>query len=402
MVIGDVRCYELIDPDRDPSATSSAQDTIVIEIVTDDGVSGFGETDLNPAVARACIEAPGAHSMALGLRETLLGQDPLAVEALWERLYVSSAMTGRRGAGINAIGGIDVALHDLRGKLLGQPAWKELRAGAGPDAPRPRIRPYASLQPDEGDVDAYAEALVRAAQESIEDGFTAAKVSLTLAGPYAHKGMRAPWARATEILADVRGAVGPGATLMVDVQYGFVDLRQALDVLQEWATFELFFVEAPLWVDDLDGYAVLSREQPIPIAMGEWLTTRYEFAELFERGCVSVAQPDIGRVGGLTEAIRVADLAMNAGITVIPHAWKTGISIAAALHFAAATPSCPMIEFLPVRTSTSVLRRELVATDFKLVNGLIDVPTDPGLGIQIDAKTLSDFNVDGKPSDQYG
>ena len=106
MSIADVNCHVLVDPDRDGSATSSAQDTIVVEIVTEDGVAGIGETDLNPVVARACIEAPSAHSMALGLREMLIGEDPLAVEALWERLYVGSAMTGRRGAGINAIGAI--------------------------------------------------------------------------------------------------------------------------------------------------------------------------------------------------------------------------------------------------------------------------------------------------------
>ena len=197
----------LVDPDRDGSATSSAQDTIVVEIVTEDGVAGIGETDLNPVVARACIEAPSAHSMALGLREMLIGEDPLAVEALWERLYVGSAMTGRRGAGINAIGAIDLALHDLRGKLLGQPVHGPL----GGSAPRTHVRPYASLQPDEADVDLYAEALVRDARGAVAAGFDAAKVSLTLAGPYAHKGMRAPWARATEILAAVRAAVGDGS-----------------------------------------------------------------------------------------------------------------------------------------------------------------------------------------------
>ena len=399
MSIADVNCHVLVDPDRDGSATSSAQDTIVVEIVTEDGVAGIGETDLNPVVARACIEAPSAHSMALGLREMLIGEDPLAVEALWERLYVGSAMTGRRGAGINAIGAIDLALHDLRGKLLGQPAWAGLEGGS---APRAHVRPYASLQPDEADVDRYAEALVRDARDAVAAGFDAAKVSLTLAGPYAHKGMRAPWARATEILAAVRAAVGDGFTLMVDVQYAFRDAGEALDVLGSWTPFDLFFVETPLWADDLDGYARLSREQPIPIAMGEWLTTRFEFDELLRRGCVAVAQPDIGRVGGLTEAMRVAALAREAGAIVVPHLWKTGISIAAALHMAAVTPHCPLIEFLPAEMADSAIRRELLTRDFAIEDGHVAVPQAPGLGVELDREALLRFSTDGQPLRSFG
>jgi len=399
MRIADVNCHVLVDPDRDGSATSSAQDTIVVEIITDDGVSGIGETDLNPVVARACIEAPSAHSMALGLRDMLIGADPLAVEALWERLYVGSAMTGRRGAGINAIGAIDLALHDLRGKLLDRPAWAGLGGAA---EPRTHVRPYASLQPDEDDVDRYADALVRDARDAAAGGFTAAKVSLTLAGPYAHKGMRAPWSHATDILAAVRAAVGSAFTLMVDVQYAFADAAEALDVLGRWERFDLFFVETPLWADDLDGYATLSREQPIPIAMGEWLTTRFEFAELLRRGCVAVAQPDIGRVGGLTETMRVAELAREAGAIVVPHLWKTGISIAAALHMAAVTPHCPLIEFLPSETADSAIRRDLLTRDFAIVDGLVAVPQEPGLGVELDRDAMRRFSTDGQPLGNFG
>lgn len=400
MPIADVKCHVLVDPGRDASATSSAQDTIVVEVISDDGTSGVGETDLNPVVAVACIEAPSAHSMAFGLRDLLLGQDPFDIEALWERFYVGSAMTGRRGAGINAIGAIDIALHDLRGKLLGRPAWTGLMDGSAAE-PRASVRPYASLQPDEDDLDRYADALVAEARAAAAGEFTAAKVSLTFAGPYAHKGMRASWARATELLAEVRAAVGPGFTLMVDVQYGFSDAAEALAVLSDWEPYDLLFVETPLWVDDLDGYATLSREQPIPIAMGEWLTTHHEFAALLERRCVSVVQPDIGRVGGLTEAVRVARLAADAGVTVVPHLWKTGISIAAALHFAAVTPHCPLIEFLPGGDAAPAIRRELLTRDFAVSGGAVSVPTEPGLGVELDPAALDRFGV-GQPDLRFG
>jgi L-alanine-DL-glutamate epimerase-like enolase superfamily enzyme len=219
------------------------------------------------------------------------------------------------------------------------------------------------------------------------------KLSLTFAGPYAHKGIRAPWSKATEILASVREAIGLEPTLMVDVQYGFADAAEALPVLEAWEPFDLLFVETPLWADDLDGYATLTREQPIPIAMGEWLTTRHEFAELLDRGCVSVAQPDIGRVGGLTEALRVAGLTGEAGVPVIPHVWKTGISIAAALHFAAVVPHCPLIEFQPATAEGSALRRELLTTEFTVVNGEVEVPSLPGLGVELDDQALERLRV---------
>ena len=165
-----------------PTSTSarrrSAQDDIVVEIHTDEGVSGIGESDVNPWIARACIEARGTHTMGVGLRELLLGADPLDVEGLWERLYVGTAMNGRRGAVINALGAIDMALHDLRGKALGKPCH-ELLGGASVD----HITPYASLQPEVSGFDAYRDSLVRLGRTRARLGFRAIKAEVTLNGP---------------------------------------------------------------------------------------------------------------------------------------------------------------------------------------------------------------------------
>jgi L-alanine-DL-glutamate epimerase-like enolase superfamily enzyme len=392
MRIADVICHLLVDPERDVTATSSAQDSLVVEIVTDDGLSGIGETDLNPVIARACVEAPSAHSMSLGLRDLLLGEDPRDVAGLWQKLYVGSAMAGRRGAGINAIGAIDIALHDLRGKALGEPAWR----GLLPDGAtaRTHVRPYASLQPDLDDVDAYGEALVEQALAARARGFGAAKASITLSGPFAHRGMSASWDRATELVAALRAAVGPDFTLMVDVQYAFPDADTALGVLRDWRDFGLSFVETPLWSDDVAGHRRLVEQQEIPIATGEWLTTRHEFRQLVDAGAVDVLQPDIGRVGGLTEACRVAALAAEHGLIVVPHLWKTGISIAAALHFAAVSPNCPYIEFLPAETSDSAIRRELLTSDFAIADGEVAVPAGAGLGVELDRDAMRRFARD--------
>ena len=130
-----IDCHVLLDPAYERDATSSNQDDIVVEVHTDEGISGIGETDLNAWVARACIEAPGTHTMDLGLAETLIGLDPLDPVAIWDRLYVGTAMTGRRGALVHALGALDIALWDICGKAAGKPVWQLLGA--------PRARPSA-------------------------------------------------------------------------------------------------------------------------------------------------------------------------------------------------------------------------------------------------------------------
>ena len=386
MKITDVECHVLLDPDYDIGATSSAQDDIVVEIHTDEGISGVGETDVNPWMARAAIQAPGTHTMGQGLTEMLLGSDPMDVEGIWDRLYVGSAMNGRRGVVVNAIGAIDMALHDLRGKALGQPCH-ELLGGAVKDA----ITPYASLQPEVSSFEAYRDSLVAWATEARKQGYGAAKLEVTLDGPYAHMGLREPWERGTEVIAAVREAVGPDMALMVDVQYAFRDADTCLRTLRDWEPFGLFFVETPVASDDLEGLAQVATGQPIPIAAGEWLTTRFEFIDLMDRGQVKVAQPDIGRVGGLTEAMRVCQMAADRGLTIVPHLWKTGISIAAATHLAAVTPHCPFIEFLPAELSASNLRKELLEEEPRLQDGVIPLPTAPGLGIKLNRDALARF-----------
>lgn len=383
-----IDCHVLADPDLDVSATSSAQDDIVVEIHTDEGYTGVGEADVNPWIARACITAPSTHSMGQSLSAMLIGADPLDIDVLWERMYVGSAMNGRRGAMINAIGALDIALHDLRGKILGQPVYRLLgEAAAGP------IRPYASLQPNAEDFDSYRDTLIAWLLAAKRRGFTAAKPSVTLSGPYAHQGLRELWDRATGLIADMRQATGDDFTLMIDVQYAFPDADTCLSVLRGWQEFNLYFVETPLPSDDLAGYHRVATEQPIPIAAGEWLTTRFEFAPLIDSGSIAVAQPDIGRVGGLTEARRVAEMAGRKDLRVIPHLWKTGISVAAAAHFAAATPHCPYIEYLPPDLTESALRRDLLTREPVMADGVLTLPEGPGLGVELDRQALERFSA---------
>src|SRR3954468_4266993 len=204
MKITRIDCRVLLEPGYDIGATSSAQDDIVVEIHTDEGFTGIGETDVNPWIAQSCIEVLGTHTMGLGLAQMLIGANPLDVETLWEKLYVGSAMNGRRGAVINAIGALDMALHDLRGKALGKPCH-ELLGGAV----RESVTPYASLQPETSNFEDYRDSMVDCARRAVAAGFRAVKAEVTLEGPYAHTGLREPWDRSTEVLSAVRGAIGP-------------------------------------------------------------------------------------------------------------------------------------------------------------------------------------------------
>jgi len=386
--IVDVRCHVLLDPDYDIGATSSAQDDIVVEIITDDGITGIGESDVNPWIARAFIEAPATHTMGRGCKEILIGRDPLDVEGLWESLYVGTAMNGRRGAGIHAIGAIDMALHDLRGKALGRPCH-ELLGGAV----RNRVTPYASLQPDQANFESYKQSMVEWALMAQQLGFVAAKLEITLAGAYAHLGMNSKVERMAEVIAAVRDAVGPAMTLMIDAQYSFTDSASCLAAIREWQEYDVYFLETPLPSDDVAGYARLVAEQPIPIAQGEWLATRFEFDDILRRRAVDLIQPDIGRVGGLTEARRVVQLAATYGAPVVPHVWKTGISIAAAVHLAATTNSIPFVEFLPGDLSSSNLRRSLLTADLTMKDGQLVVPNTPGLGVELDRDAMERFEA---------
>ena len=374
MKITGIDCHVLLVPDFDSEACSSAQDDLVVVVHTDEGISGIGETDTNPWVARACIRAPGTHCMGLGLEEMLIGENPLQPEAVWQKLYSGSKMTGRRGALICAMGAIDMALWDIRGKALNQPIH-QLLGGAVKEA----ITPYASLLPTGRTVAGYQESLV---------------LEVCINGPYSHNAIQGTDEEVVDIVAACRQAVGPEFTLMVDVAYAWREAKEALRVLRRLEEFDLFFLETPIDIDDLEGHAFLHDHSPIRIAAGEWQNTHWEFLDLADRGKIDVLQPDVGRVGGFTEARKVCEIAADRGRLIVPHCWKSGIGIAASAHLCAATPCCPFIEFLPGELSESPLRRDLVAEELRLEGGVIPMPEKPGLGIELNYEAVEKYEVD--------
>ncbi len=389
MKITNIECHILLVPDYDTDACSSAQDDLVVEVHTDEGITGIGETDTNPWVARACIQARGTHVMGLGLEEMLIGADPLQPQALWQRLYSGSKMTGRRGALICAMGALDMALWDIRGKALGLPVYQLLGGAA-----KSHITPYASLLPVGDTLKEYQDSLVARVIEARQRGFSAAKLEVCINGPYAHNRLNEPDEKIVSIVAACREAVGADMVLMLDVAYSWSDAKAALRILKQLQPYDLFFVETPIDIDDLAGYAYLHEHAPVRIAAGEWQNTHFEFLDLADRGQLDVLQPDMGRVGGLSEALKVAQIAADRGRLIVPHCWKSGIGIAATAHFAAATASCPYIEYLPAELSESGLRRELANDGLRMTDGVIALPDQPGLGVTLNREALQKYRVE--------
>ncbi len=388
MKITGVETYVLLADNYDPSLTSSAQDTCLVIIKTDEGIEGYGECDTSPWVAKAFIESPGTHTMDQCVKDILIGSDPLKIDDLWSKIYVGTAMTGRRGAGVNAISAVDMALWDIMGKYENKPVF-ELMGGKKQD----EVIPYASLQPVGHSFQEYKDSLVEWATKAKDLGFRAVKSEVTLNGPYAHSGLNENDDKATEVVAAVRKALGPDIKLMIDVQYRWLNADEALPIVKDWEEFDIYFLETPIWTDDIKGYARMHDEAPMKIAAGEWLSTRYEFEDLIINGKIDVAQPDVGRCGGLTEAMKIAKFSQEHKRIIVPHCWKTSVSISATAHFAFNTPNCAFIEYLPPQLCVEILRKELATEGFEYIDGRILPPTKPGLGIELNRNAIKKYQV---------
>ena len=259
--------------------------------------------------------------MGLSIREMLIGADPFRDRRSLAAHLSRNRDERARGMVIHALSAVEMALWDLCGKA--RSARHALLGGAT----RQQITPYASLQPAGKRYEEYRDALCVSAEHARKLGFKAMKTEVTMNGPYAHGGMRESYDRHTEVLAAVRKSIGPDITLMVDVQYLWEDAATCLSVVRDWAEFRPYFLETPIWSDNIQEMAKVAESAPMPIACGEWLATRFEFQELMDAGKVQIAQPDVGRVGGIGEAKIVCDMAKERGRTIVPHCWKTGISI---------------------------------------------------------------------------
>jgi L-rhamnonate dehydratase len=374
--ITDVEAIVLRQATVDDGIADGSQDDLVVLVHTDEGITGIGEVDSAPDVVAALIRQDSSHAVAHSLRSVLVGRDPLDVEGAWDAMYRGLIYVGRRGIGIHAISGIDIALWDIRGKALGKPVCELLG-----EVHRERVRAYASmLMPDTPEETGERVAALR------EKGFTAVKLGWGPLGRDPDHDVR--------LAAAAKDAGGDGVDILIDAGLGYEDDAQtAIRVARELEQLGIGWLEEPFLPDAYEAYAELADTVDMTIAAGEQDVTRWGFRELIERGHVDLVQPDVTRCGGITETLRIAKLAAEHGVGTVPHAWKSGIIKAASLHVNAVLPDGRYQEYCvadtPINTSLTVERLPIEA------DGCVAVPTAPGIGITLDEDVVNSLRVAG-------
>jgi L-alanine-DL-glutamate epimerase-like enolase superfamily enzyme len=356
------------EPDLDGS-----RETVVVRIVDGDGRAGIGEADAPAAAVRELVLMDDVHGWSRGLAGMLHGRDPFEIASLWHELYEATIYHGRRGLGIHALSAVDVALHDLVGKQLGRPAY-QLLGGARRDA----ITPYATVYVGpvgERTLGQMMDAIAESCERALGLGFRAVKVEPLFEHLAADRELVGCIRECRRLLGD--------ATMMLDFGYRWHDWRDALWTLSRLEDCDIYFAEATLQHDDLEGHRKLAGRLGVRVCGAELAATVHECRDWLERGGVDVLQPDVSRCGGLTELRRIAELASLHGASVVPHCWKTGITAAAVRHFQAATPNCPYVETFHPALFDSPLRAELVRPEPDVVDGQIALPTEPGIGVEL-------------------
>jgi L-alanine-DL-glutamate epimerase-like enolase superfamily enzyme len=354
-----------------------SQDDLVILIHTDDGITGIGEVDSAPEAVAALVSAPGSHAIAKSLRDLLIGEDPLDVERVWDKMYRGVIFIGRRGIAIHAISGVDIALWDIKGKALGKPVCELIGVPQ-----RDRVRAYASmLMPDTTEETAERVTALR------EQGFTAVKLGWGPLGEDPDQDVR--------LAAAACEAGGDGVDILIDAGLGYVaDAATAIRVARELQQLGVYWLEEPFEPDEYEAYAELADAVDLTIAAGEQDATRWGFRELIERGHVDLVQPDVTRAGGITEMLRIAELAREHGVALVPHAWKSGIIKAASLHVNAVLPDAALQEYCVAETAINTkLTRERLPLE---ADGCVAVPTAPGLGIELDEDVFTSLRVEAR------
>jgi L-alanine-DL-glutamate epimerase-like enolase superfamily enzyme len=337
----------------------------LLAVITDQGLVGLGSVFSRDDLVRA----------ALALLEPLYrGENALEPERVSEKLHQHTWWLGRGGSVTHAISGVDIALWDLLGKATGQPVGRLLGGRY-----RDRVRPYASVlmrQPGP-----LADRLVALR----EQGFRAFKIGW---GPFGRHGH----ALDEGIVQAARAAVGPESLLMVDAGGSDAFWRNgykwALRTSRMLADYDVAWFEEPLKPDALDDYVRLREAAPVPIAGGESLTRRQAFQPWLQAGAFDVVQPDVTKVGGISEERRIGWMAQENGIRFIPHGWNTAVGLAADLHLASAFPDTDLVEYL----AGSAYVDEIAGGPWRLDGeGMLAIPEAPGLGLELDPDAVARY-----------
>lgn len=329
----------------------------LICVRTDEGVTGWGSVFTNDALVEAALQI---------LEPLYQEENPLEPERVSEKLHAHTFWLGRGGTITHTISGIDIALWDILGKVTGQPIGRLLGG-----CYRNRVRPYASLLMQ------APEALADHLGTVQDQGFQAFKIGW---GPF---GRQSPELD-EKLVRAARDAVGSSAMLMVDAggsdAFWGPGFKWAMRTAEMLADYDVHWFEEPLSPDNLRDYKLLRNQSPVPISGGEVLTRRQSFVPWLQGRALDIVQPDVTKVGGISESRKIAWMAEEHGVRFIPHGWNTALGLATDLHLASASKHTDLVEYL----TGSPFIDELIEERWKLdQEGMLQIPLRPGLGISL-------------------
>jgi L-alanine-DL-glutamate epimerase-like enolase superfamily enzyme len=354
-------------------------DSVIVRIDTDSGITGWGEAKAGVGSAAAC--AGLAAIINLDYAPLLVGQDPRDISRLWDVMYNTPRegyavaeghvlpQLGRRGLSVSAIAGVDTALWDILGKSLGAPVWR-LLGGRRAE----RMPAYASGGwADEAGIGAQLKGYCDQA------GFRAVKMRIGV--------MDGSPARSAARVRAARKALGPDIRLMADA-HGTWTVAEAKAFCRMVEDCDLFWFEEPVTADDKAGQAEVRRSSAVPISSGESEFTRHDFRELAELRAADVLQPDLAIAGGLTEGLRISAIASAFNLRLAPHLWSGAPAFAAGLHLAASQSAGFILEY---SLGHNPMLHDLIEEEFPVVDGFVEVPERPGLGITVREEFLRNY-----------
>ena len=346
------------------SGVRSTRFTTLIRVETDEGISGIGSASGNGELIECIITKV--------VKPMLIGMDPTDLDAIWDKVYVRGGHKefGTRGIGVVALSGVDIALWDILGKVRGLPLYKLLGGKC-----REKVPVYATaLYPEE------PTKVARRARAFADQGFHGVKIKV---GFDLDQDIR--------IVRAVRDELGKNFLVMADANQGY-DIDVALRAADAFADCGAYWLEEPLFVEDIEGHAILREKGRTRIAVGENLHTRYAFENFLARGAVDFIQPDVARAGGISEIKKIVALASQYKVPVSFHTWGDGVALAASIHLSAALEDCIVME---LDYTYNPLREKLLCEPFKVQNGYLVAPEKPGLGIELNQDALREFAFSG-------
>jgi D-galactarolactone cycloisomerase len=346
------------------SGIRNSRSATLVQVETDKAITGLGSCSGNGELIEFIVLNV--------LKPLLIGMDPTEIDAIWDKAYVRGGHKefGTRGIGVVALSGVDIALWDILGKVRGVPLYQLLGGKC-----RDKVPVYATaLYPEE------PSRVAKRARGFAEQGFHGVKIKV---GFDLDQDIR--------IVRAVREELGKDFVIMTDANQGYT-LDVALKAANAFAECGAYWLEEPLFVEDIEGHATLREKGKTPIAVGENLHMCYAFENFIARGAVDFIQPDVARAGGITEIRKITAVAAKHKVPVSFHTWGDGVALAASVHLAAALQDCIVME---LDYTYNPLREELLREPFKVLNGYLIPPEKPGLGIELNEEALERFAFSG-------